>query len=117
GLDDAKQLTGLDRPEDICAFYLKLGCRIVALTMGKAGTMVATSDRIEVIPARPVAAVDATGAGDTFNGAFLAEWLITQDPFGAPAYANGAAALSTLGQGAVAPMPHREKVEAFLRSP
>lgn len=117
GLDDAKQLTGLDRPEDICAFYLKLGCRIVALTMGKAGTMVATSDRIEVIPARPVAAVDATGAGDTFNGAFLAEWLITQDPFGAAAYANGAAALSTLGQGAVAPMPHREKVEAFLRSP
>jgi 2-dehydro-3-deoxygluconokinase len=116
GLDDARQLTGLERPEEICAFYLDLGCGIVALTMGKAGTMVATSQRSEVIPARPVQAVDATGAGDTFDGAFLAEWLVHRDPFRAAAYANGAAALSTWGQGAVAPMPHRSDVEAFLRS-
>ena len=114
GLDDAQQLTGLDRPEDICAFYLGLGCGVVALTMGKSGTMVATPERLEVIPARPVSAVDATGAGDTFDGAFLAEWLVHGDPFKAAAYANGAAALSTLGQGAVAPMPRRAQVEAFL---
>jgi 2-dehydro-3-deoxygluconokinase len=116
GLDDAQQLTGLDRPEEICAFYLGLGCRIVALTMGKSGTMVATTDRQEVIPARPVAAVDATGAGDTFDGAFLAEWLIHGNPFQAAAYANTAAALSTLGQGAVAPMPRRSQVERFLQA-
>ena len=72
-------------------------------------------DRLEVIPARPVEAIDATGAGDTFDGAFLAEWLAHGDPFGAAAYANAAAALSTLGQGAVAPMPRREAVEAFLK--
>ncbi|GEO15525.1 sugar kinase [Microvirga aerophila] len=116
GLDDAQQLTGLDRPEEICAFYLGLGCRIVALTMGKSGTMVATPDRQEVIPARPVAAVDATGAGDTFDGAFLAEWLIHGNSFQAAAYANAAAALSTLGQGAVAPMPRRSQVEGFLQA-
>jgi 2-dehydro-3-deoxygluconokinase len=116
GLDDAQQLTGLERPEDICAFYQGLGCGIVALTMGKAGTMVATSERVEVIAARPVAAIDATGAGDTFDGAFLAEWLVHKDPFQAAAYANGAAALSTLGQGAVAPMPRRSQVETFLQS-
>jgi 2-dehydro-3-deoxygluconokinase len=114
GLDDARQLTGLEHPEEICAFYLGLGCRIVALTMGKAGTMVATVDRREVIPARPVEAVDATGAGDTFGGTFLAEWLVHRDPFRAAAYANAAAALSTLGQGAVAPMPRRDAVERFL---
>lgn len=116
GLDDARQLTGLDRPEDICAFYLGLGCRIVAMTMGKSGTMVATPDRLEVIPARPVAAVDATGAGDTFGGAYLAEWLVHGDAFEAAAYANAAAALSTLGQGAVEPMPVRKDVEAFLKA-
>ncbi|HZH52941.1 MAG TPA: sugar kinase [Microvirga sp.] len=115
GLDDARRLTGLDRPEDICAFYLDLGCGVVALTLGKAGTMVATSQRTEVIPGRLVDAVDATGAGDTFDGAFLAEWLVHRDPFRAAAYANGAAALSTLGQGAVAPMPKRSAVEAFLQ--
>jgi 2-dehydro-3-deoxygluconokinase len=115
GLDDARQLTGLDRPEDICARYLGLGCRVVALTMGKSGTLVATSDERQVIPARPVEAVDATGAGDTFDGAFLAEWLVHGDPFRAASYANAAAALSTLGHGAVAPMPRREAVEAFLK--
>jgi 2-dehydro-3-deoxygluconokinase len=115
GLDDARQLTGLDRPEDICARYLGLGCRVVALTMGKSGTLVATADERQVIPARPVEAVDATGAGDTFDGAFLAEWLVHGDPFRAAAYANAAAALSTLGHGAVAPMPRREAVEAFLK--
>jgi 2-dehydro-3-deoxygluconokinase len=114
GLDDARQLTGLDRPEDICNFYLRLGCRIVALTMGGAGTMVATPDRREVIAALPVSAVDATGAGDTFDGAFLAEWVLHRDPFRAAAYANAAAALSTLGYGAVAPMPQRQAVEAFI---
>lgn len=114
GLDDAQQLTGLDRPEDVCAFYLGLGCSVVALTMGKIGTMVATAGRLEVIPARPVSAVDATGAGDTFDGAFLAEWVIHRDAFRAAAYANAAAALSTLGKGAVAPMPPRAKVEAFI---
>lgn len=116
GLDDARQLTGRDRPEDICAFYLGLGCAIVVLTMGKAGTMVATPGRLEVIAAKPVEAVDATGAGDTFDGAFLAEWLACRDPFRAAAYANAAAALSTLGVGAVAPMPKRDAVESFLRA-
>lgn len=115
GLDDARQLTGLDRPEEICAFYLGFGCRIVALTLGKNGTMVATPERQEIIAARPVEAVDATGAGDTFDGAFLAEWLVHGDPFRAAAYANAAAALSTLGHGAVAPMPRRDQVEEFLR--
>lgn len=116
GLDDAQQLTRLQRPEDICDFYRRLGCEIVALTMGKAGTMVAAGDRREVIPARPVEVVDATGAGDTFDGAFLAEWLIGRDPFAAAAYANAAAALSTLGKGAVAPMPRRAETEAFVRA-
>jgi 2-dehydro-3-deoxygluconokinase len=116
GHDDARQLTGLERPEEICDFYIGLGCRIVALTLGKAGTMVATKDERQVIPPRLVQAVDATGAGDTFGGAFLAEWLLHQDPFRAAAHANAAAALSTLGYGAVAPMPSREKTEAYLRS-
>jgi 2-dehydro-3-deoxygluconokinase len=115
GLDDAQQLTGLDRPEDICDTYLGMGCTIVALTMGRNGTMVATRGERRVIPVRPVAAVDATGAGDTFDGAFIAEWLTNgYDPFAAAAYANAAAALSTLGYGAVAPIPEREAVLAFL---
>ena len=114
GLDDAVHLTGLDDPDAIVDFYLALGASTVALTLGKSGTLVATPDRRERIPVRPVAAVDATAAGDTFDGAFLAELLRGRDPFAAARYANAAAALSTLGYGAVAPMPSRAKVLAFL---
>jgi 2-dehydro-3-deoxygluconokinase len=114
GYDDAWLLTGLDRPEDICDHLLASGCSIVALTLGKNGTMVAIKGRRELIPSRVVEAVDATGAGDAFDGAFLAEWLRSHDPFAAAAYANAAAALSTLGFGAVAPIPTREAVEAFI---
>jgi 2-dehydro-3-deoxygluconokinase len=113
-LDDARQLTGLDAPGDVADFYLRLGCQVVALTMGADGTYVATPERRALIPAPRVAVVDATGAGDAFTGAFLAEWLRHGDPFAAAAYANAAAALKTLGRGAVAPIPRRAAVEAFL---
>lgn len=113
-IDDAGQLTGLDEPGAIADLYLGLGCRIVALTLGPEGTLVATAERRETVPGRRVEAVDATGAGDTFTGAFLADWLVHGDPFRAAAYANAAAALKTLGKGAVAPIPRRPAVEAFL---
>lgn len=115
GLDDARKLTGLEAPEAICDHFLALGPRIVALTLGHEGTMVATPERRVILPVHRVKAVDATAAGDTFGGAFLAEWLATGDPFQAAAHGNAAAALSTLGWGAVAPMPTRAAVEAFLR--
>ncbi|MHB2167327.1 sugar kinase [Alsobacter sp. R-9] len=115
GLDDARQLTSLQAPDAICAFYLGLGCRIVALTLGKDGTMVATAEATRMIPARVVEAIDATGAGDAFDGAFLAEWLRNGgDAFAAAAFANAAAALSTQGYGAVAPLPRRVDVEVFM---
>ena len=114
GLDDARLLTGLERPEDICALYLRNGATIVALTLGADGAMIATWEGTGVIPARRVQAVDATGAGDAFDGAFLAEYLRTGDAFAAGAYANTAAALSVTGYGAVAPLPRRGDVEGVL---
>lgn len=114
GLDDAQILTGRETPDAICDFYLSLGCKIVALTLGKNGTLVATPEARRLVPAFPVEAVDASGAGDTFDGAFLTEWLREGDPFAAARYANAAAALATLGHGAVAPMPKREAVESFI---
>ena len=114
GLDDARLLTGLQEVEDIADFYLQLGAKVVALTLGVAGTFIATPDRREQIPSFVVEAVDATAAGDTFDGAFLAEYLTGRDAFAAARYANVAAALSTTGYGAVAPMPTRAEVEALL---
>lgn len=114
GLDDARALTGLDEPDAICDFYLATGCRMVVLTLGADGALAATPDARARFPRHAVEAVDATGAGDTFDGAFLAEYLRTGDVLRAAAYANAAAALATTGYGAVAPMPTRAAVEAFL---
>lgn len=114
GLDDARQLTGLDDPDAIADAYLTSGAKVVALTLGSAGALVATADNRQAIPAFKVDAIDATGAGDCFDGAFIAEYLRTGDPFAAGRYAAVAAALSTCGFGAVTPIPHRADVEARL---
>lgn len=114
GLDDARLLTGLEASEAIVERYLALGAGIVALTLGKAGALVATPARQERVAAPAVEALDATGAGDCFDGAFLAELRRTGDPFAAARYATVAAALSARGYGAVPPIPRRAEVEAVL---
>ncbi len=114
GLEDAVQLTGLTDPDAIADFYLNLGCEIVALTLGKEGTLIALPNERRRVPGLPVKPVDATAAGDTFDGAFLAEMAAGRDPYEAARYANAAAALSTQGFGAVAPMPKRQDVEKFM---
>jgi 2-dehydro-3-deoxygluconokinase len=113
--DDARVLTGLEQPEAIADFYLGLGCPLVLLKLGKEGVLVATPARRERVGAFRVEAVDATGAGDTFAGSFLARHLAGDDPFAAARYANAAAALSTTGYGAVAPIPRPDAVNALLR--
>lgn len=114
GLDDAVQLTGHTAPDAIVDTYLNLGASVVALTLGPDGTLVATPDERQYVPGRRVKAVDATGAGDTFDGAFLARLTAGDTPFEAARYANAAAALSTQGYGGVAPMPLKSAVDAFL---
>ncbi len=109
-LDDSQQLTGMQEPDAIADYYLKLGAPLVALKMGPEGALIATAQGHLRVPAHRVEAVDATGAGDTFDGAFLARLLAGDDPETAGRYANIAAALSTTGYGAVAPMPRRAEV-------
>lgn len=113
-LDDARVLTGLEAPEAIADFYLRLGCPLVLLKQGKDGVLAATPERREVIPPCRVQAVDATGAGDAFAGAFLARVLAGDEVLQAARYANACAALSTTGYGAVAPLPRPDAVRALL---
>ena len=114
GLDDARHLTGLRDADAIADAYLKMGPKIVALTLGADGVLIATPERRERLSALPCKPVDATGAGDAFDGAFLAEYLRTGDPFVAGRFANAAAALSTEGYGAVGPLPRRADIEQAM---
>jgi len=102
-------------PDDIADFYLTLGAPIVALKMSADGCLIATAKERFRMPPHPVTLVDATGAGDTFDGSFLARLLAGDDLQSAARYANVAAALSTQGYGAVTPIPRRADVLAVLK--
>ncbi|WPZ33331.1 sugar kinase [Thalassobaculum sp. OXR-137] len=113
-IDDSRVLTGLEDADSIVDAYLAMGPRIVALKMGEAGAMIATANERILVPPHPVVPVDATGAGDTFDGAFLAQLSVGADPVAAGRYAAVAAALTTTGYGAVAPIPTAEQVQGHL---
>jgi 2-dehydro-3-deoxygluconokinase len=110
-LEDARLLTGLEAPDAIADFYLKLGADTVALTMGGDGVLLATTQKRQRFQPLAVDFVDATGAGDSFSGAFLARLSAGDDAFAAACYANAAAALSTTRHGAVAGIPTAAEVE------
>jgi len=114
GLEDVTTLTGLTEPDAMLDFYLRLGSKVVLLKMGAAGAYLATTDARMRIPAYKVVPVDATGAGDTFCGSFLARILAGDTPEAAARYAGVAAALKCLGYGAVRPIPTAAAVRRVL---
>lgn len=109
-LDDVTLLTGIEDADELVDYALGRGAKIVALKLGREGALVAdANERHRIAPLR-VDAVDATGAGDTFGGAFVARLLQGDGLEAAGRYAAAAAALSTTGYGAVDPIPTAEAV-------
>jgi 2-dehydro-3-deoxygluconokinase len=109
-LDDVAAITGLTDPDALADHCLRLGARVVALKMGDQGALVADAHHRHRIAPHPCRPVDATGAGDTFGGAFVHRFLQGDSLVQAGRYAAAAAALSTQGYGAVAPIPTAEQV-------
>jgi 2-dehydro-3-deoxygluconokinase len=114
--EDCSALLGLSDPQDIARHFLALGARAVVVTLGREGVFMATPEGSMRVPGISVAAVDATGAGDAFTGALLSERARGRPLAEAVRFANAAAALSTLGYGAIAPLPVRAAVDAAFRA-
>jgi 2-dehydro-3-deoxygluconokinase len=113
-LEDAELFTGLTGRDAIIDWCLAAGAPIVVLKLGKDGAIVGTPEGRTAVPGRIVDAVDATGAGDCFAGALLARLAAGDAMLDAVQYANAAAALTTTGFGAVAPIPRPADVRAFM---
>jgi 2-dehydro-3-deoxygluconokinase len=113
-LDDVQAITGLADADALVDHCLTLGARVVALKLGAEGALVATASERHCIAPFPCRPVDATGAGDAFGGAFVARLVAGDALLDAARYAACAAALSTQGFGAVAPIPHAADVRAAL---
>lgn len=72
--EEARMLAGgLEAPEDVAQFLLDAGARVVGLKLGRQGCYVRTAEGEQFrLPALPVEAIDALGAGDAFVAGFLA---------------------------------------------
>jgi 2-dehydro-3-deoxygluconokinase len=114
-LDEAALLSGASEANAILDWCHASGAPLVALKMGADGVWVSSEKSRERIPGHRVDAIDATGAGDCFDGAFAARIVAGDDAVAAARYANAAAALATTGYGAVDPLPTHADVAAFLQ--
>lgn len=94
---------------------LSYGPRYIAVTFGRHGAILAGSDGVASHPGFRVQAVDTTGAGDCFSAALILglsrRWPLNQ----IAAYANAAAALSTLGAGPRGHLPSNRDVRRLLK--
>lgn len=96
---------------------LAQGVRNVLLKLGRRGSFLAEANgRTSFIPAYRVEAVDTTGAGDAFNGAFAVALMRGSLPQEAAHFASAVAAISVTRKGAQISMPDADEVSRFLKT-
>ena len=117
GLDDMAALLGLGDADAIADWGHAQGAATVVVKLGADGVLLSSADPAvprQRVAGRSVALVDATGAGDCFDGNLLARLALGDDLAAAVRYANTAASLAVQGFGAVAPLPTAQQVQALL---
>lgn len=97
----------------------ELADKLILVTLGKRGSRFAYRGLSGEVASLLVKPVDTTGAGDAFLGAMLMQ-LDREEVWDAPflrralRFANIAGALTTLGEGAIDPLPSAAQVERHL---
>ena len=102
-----------DRTEAM-EFMASLGAKVVISTLGKDGCCAYLNRKLSCFPAFPVKAVDTTGAGDVFHGAFLTAYLEGKDIQECIRFASAVSALKCLKYGGRAGIPGKEEALRFL---
>lgn len=113
---EGAQLTGTDDEEQmIHSLTGRYKDMEIVLTLGKRGAWFADQSQKVFQPAYPVEAVDTTGAGDTFTGYFVREYLINgKQPQDALKTAAAASALAVQRWGASSSVPGADEVRQAL---
>jgi fructokinase len=113
--DDARRIFGPERTtEEYIELFHELGPETVIFTMGKEGTIISEYGRITShVPARPIKAEDATGAGDAFWAGFLIALLDGEPPERCAYFAREVAEMKLTRTG---PMPDQiDRGEIYAR--
>lgn len=107
------QMSGEEEEEAAIQSLLDAGVGHLLYTIGEKGSLLITKEERLSVPAFKVKAVDTTGAGDTYIGAFAAQ-LQTETPENAMRYATAASALAVQKVGAAESIPSDSEIRAFL---
>ena len=108
------RLTGESDPERALRRIRNRHEGMLCVTLGARGAMLLDGNQLYRVPAPSVHAVDATGAGDVFRGAFICALLRGDSPVDILRFANAAAAFSCTREGALDSVPSKQEVEEFL---
>ena len=101
--------------EEMVDLLLSMGPNVVLLTLGDKGCFLKTGNEKYHIPAYKVNPVDTTGAGDTFCGAFAAEFLRGKNWAEILQFATAAAAISVMQIGAQPSIPKQPEIQQFIK--
>lgn len=113
--DEARYYTGEEEPEAMADAFLARGVKTVIVKLGARGCLLKNAEGCLKLPAFPIHAVDATGAGDNFVAGFAAELLRGGSREEALRFANACGALCATAVGAATALQSREQVLRFLR--
>ena len=110
----------MDDLEDVCIWCEQLeqrGSRRLIITRGENGCILKDESADPCLSAAyQVEAIDATAAGDCFNGAVAVALAEGKSLLEATRFAQAAAALSVTKRGAIPSLPARTEVDKFLAS-
>lgn len=109
----ARELSGSTDYDTMAQKLLKLGPRLVAITMGAEGCLMARAEKISHRPSFKVQVTDTTGAGDAFMGGLSYALLQGWDDERVGRFANACAALCCTKVGARA-MSRLAEVNALV---
>ncbi|MFB3903432.1 MAG: carbohydrate kinase family protein [Acidobacteriota bacterium] len=115
--DEAKSIAGVSDVREACA-WLAARTRHPLVKAGAAGVYLVEAETVVQVPGIPVEVVDTTGAGDTFDAAFLFQRLEgAKELTEAARFANAAAARSCRFVGGVGARSSYADVLAFQAEP
>ncbi len=90
---EARIITGSEDYVESARELVDWGARIAVVTLGEKGSIACDQQNCLRIPAYKTTAIDPTGAGDVYGGAFLAEYSRNKDLGSACLYASAAASV------------------------
>jgi fructokinase len=111
----AREMTGVTDYNRMADQLLNLGPKLVAITQGEDGCLIATKEKRVQVPAFRVNVVDTTGAGDAFMGGLSYGLLQGWDLERVGIFANACAALCCTKVGARA-MSKLDEILAFVKT-